>query len=124
MAKRKKKEKAEVDLLKPINIFELGGDADPCFGKQYDLSTDECKRCGDSELCAIATAQKLNGVRKKIEEHTEFKDIGNNTGDEKLKKFIKSRMTKDYKLSRIKKLAAKKLGAKPEDVKAIYKSLK
>ena len=123
MAKKKKKEKAEEpDLLKPLNIYELGGDMDPCFGKQYDLSTDECQRCGDSELCAIATSQKLNGVRAKIEENTEFKDIAG--GGDELTKFVQARMDKGLPLKRIKKIAAKKLDADPKEVKAIYKSLK
>ncbi len=120
--KNKKKKKAEEpDLLKPINIFELGGDKDPCFGKGYDLTTDECKRCGDSELCAIAMAQKLNVDRKVIESETEFKDISEDNPE--LTKFIRARIKKDYKLSKIKRLAVKKLGADPEEVKSIYKSL-
>lgn len=124
MAKKKKEKQEEPDLLKPLDIFELGGDKDPCFGKLYDLTTDECKRCGDSELCAIATAQNMKAVRGKIEKVTEFKDINNEIGDNKLRKFIERRKDKGYSLARIKKLAIKKLGADSKQIKEIYKSLK
>lgn len=122
--KKDKKKLKEPDFLKPINVFELGTDMDPCFAKGYDLTTPECQRCGDSELCAIATAQKLNGVRKQIEKEKEFKDIGNKVESKALVSFIKKRIKKEYKLSRIRKLAIKKFGATPEEIKTIYKSLK
>ena len=125
MAKKKKNKKAEeVNLLKPVNIYELGTDKDPCFGKHYDLTTDECKRCGDSELCAIATSQKLNGVREKIEKENEFKDIGNTATEDKLTRYIQKRKNKEYDLKRIIKLASKKFGADKKKIKSIYKSLK
>ena len=40
-------------VLVPTNVSEIIGTRDDCFGKEYDLSTSECKRCGDSELCAV-----------------------------------------------------------------------
>lgn len=131
MAKGKKKEKKtvkpEINFLRPIPIYELGGENDPCFGKQYDLTTDECKRCGDSELCAIASAQKLNLVRQQIELKQEFKDINNvvkTANPKELKSFITSRHKKGYTLKRITKLAIKKFKANKTEIKAIYKSIK
>ena len=52
------------DPLEPINIAELGSNSDPCFGIGYDLSTKECKLCGDSELCAFKMSQNMNITRK------------------------------------------------------------
>ena len=51
-------------VLVPTNVSEIIGTRDDCFGKEYDLSTSECKRCGDSELCAVCFAQFMK--KKKI----------------------------------------------------------
>lgn len=56
------------DPLEPINIAELGSNSDPCFGTGYDLSTKECKLCGDSELCAFKMSQNMNITRKELEQ--------------------------------------------------------
>ena len=55
-------------VLVPTNVSEIIGTRDDCFGKEYDLSTSECKRCGDSELCAVCFAQFMNKTRKQVEE--------------------------------------------------------
>lgn len=61
-----------VDLSKPI-IEVLGTEDDPCFGKH--LVTDSaCKRCGDSELCAVITAQKQAVERKKLSKENTYRD--------------------------------------------------
>lgn len=77
--KKKKKElKGELirgDIFKPIKIDDLGGDNDPCFGLHYDLSTKECKMCGDSELCCIKFAEKIGKTRKELENENEYKDL-------------------------------------------------
>ena len=65
----------KVDLMEPINIAQFGTEDDPCFGKLYNLSTPECKRCGDSELCAIVMAQNNHTKRLEIEADTRFKDL-------------------------------------------------
>ena len=46
MAKKKKDKLKEVrkeletgDILEPMDITKLGSGSDPCFGKNYDLST-------------------------------------------------------------------------------------
>ena len=44
-----KKEKKNLPVLSkqsplvPVDVTQLGGNGDPCFGKGYDLSTKECK---------------------------------------------------------------------------------
>ena len=47
----------------------MGTNGDPCFGIEYDLSTKECKLCGDSEPVSYThlDVYKRQGVhRKKI----------------------------------------------------------
>lgn len=63
------------DPLEPINIAELGSNSDPCFGIGYDLSTKECKLCGDSELCAFKMSQNMNITRKELEQKNQYKDL-------------------------------------------------
>lgn len=69
------KELAKGSLLKPIKLADLGTSSDPCFGTSYDLSTSECKLCGDSELCCLQTAAHLGKTRKELENTSNFKDI-------------------------------------------------
>lgn len=82
MAKKKKDKLKEVrkeletgDILEPIDITKLGSGNDPCFGKNYDLSTKECKMCGDSELCCIKFTALMGKTRKELEAETKFKDL-------------------------------------------------
>jgi hypothetical protein len=63
------------ELEIPFDIAKLGSKDDPCFGKHYDLNADECQRCGDIEICTIATQQNLNILRGEVEENQPFKDI-------------------------------------------------
>ena len=66
----------KVDPLQVIDITKLGiSEYDPCFGKGYNLSTKECKLCGDSELCALKMAQVLKITRKELEEKNHYKDL-------------------------------------------------
>lgn len=72
MSKRKARNKAinKVDTTKPligIDLFKLGSENDPCFGKLYDPKDDICRRCGDIEVCAIAYSQNNHKLRKKAE---------------------------------------------------------
>lgn len=82
MAKKKKDKLKEVrkeletgDIFEPIDITKLGSGNDPCFGKHYDLSTQECKMCGDSELCCIKFTALMGKTRKELEAETKFKDL-------------------------------------------------
>ena len=79
-----KKEKKNLPVLSkqsplvPVDVTQLGGNGDPCFGKGYDLSTKECKLCGDSELCCIKMSQALNVTRKELEAKNHYKDLSYN----------------------------------------------
>lgn len=66
---------SETPILKPIDIESIGSNGDPCFGEAYDLSTQECRSCGDSELCCIKFAAKLGKTRKQLESENEYKDL-------------------------------------------------
>jgi len=97
MAKKKKLTKRDKvmksldknPILKPININNLGTSDDPCFGKSYDLSTSECKLCGDSELCCIKTANFLGKTRKELEQTNNFKDLDDKIDKVGLKKYFR-----------------------------------
>jgi len=65
----------DLNTMEPIDIMELGGDNDPCFGKHHDLKAEECERCGDAELCQIAMSQNLHKKRLLIEAKSSFKDL-------------------------------------------------
>lgn len=76
MAKKNKLIKLEdTPILKPIDIDSIGSSDDPCFGKAYDLSTQECRSCGDSELCCIKFAEMMGKTRKELEEENQYKDM-------------------------------------------------
>lgn len=78
MAKQKKQKLTKLEdtpILKAIDINSIGDSDDPCFGKEYDLSTEECRSCGDSELCCIKFAALVGKTRKELEEENHYKDI-------------------------------------------------
>jgi len=65
-----------INIMEPIPFEKLGTLDDPCFGQFHDPTTDECNRCGDSEICSIVCSQKLHIKRQGIEAEQPFKDIG------------------------------------------------
>ena len=77
MAKKKQKlpDLSKQDILTPIDLSTMGTNGDPCFGKHYDLSTKECKMCGDSELCCIKFTDLMGKTRKELEADTQYKDL-------------------------------------------------
>lgn len=81
MKSEKRKPRKKIDMSK-VDIFSadvieditaFGSENDPCFGKLYDITTKECKRCGDAEFCCLATAQRNHLLRKK--QGSNFKDM-------------------------------------------------
>lgn len=81
MVKKKKKresrsvEVAKVNLLKPLDLDKLGTAEDPCFGQLFDPKAEECKICGDCEICSIIMGQKLHLQRNQLEQESKFKDL-------------------------------------------------
>lgn len=80
---------ASTPLLTTIKLDQLGSNNDPCFGTLYDLSTSECKLCGDSELCCIKTADHLGKTRKELESVETFKDLDFKYDKQGLKKYYR-----------------------------------
>lgn len=115
MVKKKVKEQKQLSVLEstpiltPINIDSIGStNNDPCFGKHYDLTTDECKLCGDSELCCIKFANSLGKTRKSLEEKNKYKDLEILVDKVAVRKTIRYLIRKgDEKSTIIQKLQAK-----------------
>ena len=129
MAKKNSREPREktkgIDLMEPINITQFGTDDDPCFGKEYNLSTPECKRCGDSELCAIVMGQNNHIKRKTIEDNNRFKDLEIvNKTNTALEEWVKSKMEEGLKRSEIITKAKNTYGSSREEIKSIYAKFK
>lgn len=128
MAKKPKQKDlvlSDTDILSPITHIEsLGSDKDPCFGKLYDLTTTECKMCGDSELCAICFAQKMNKTRSEIEEESRFKDLEKLIDIKGVKKYMRMLIRKETSRKEIISKSMEKFELTKKDARSIYRSLK
>lgn len=131
MAKEKKTKKKDLmpdlqktPILQPISIDLIGSNGDPCFGKMYDLTTDECKMCGDSELCCIKFAAEMGKTRKELEQENEYKDLEILVDIPAVKKTIRAlkRKGEDGKTIRAKLQA--KYGVSLDEAKQLYKKYK
>ena len=114
----------KVDPLQPIDVTKLGSNGDPCFGKGYDLSTKECKLCGDSELCCIKMSQALNVTRKELEAKNHYKDLDNLEDVNGIKKYIRGLKRKGSTRKEIVEKASIKFEVPKKDIRLIYKSMK
>lgn len=111
-------------ILKPLSIEAIGSNGDPCFGLSYDLTTEECKMCGDSELCCIKFAAKMGTTRKEIESESQFKDLESLIDAKALKKTIRALKRKgEDRKTILDKLQAKYQLTK-EEAKVLYKKYK
>lgn len=129
--KRKPREATEVDFSEPIDITKIGSTDDPCFGKLYDLSTEECRRCGDSELCALVFAQtKLKRQRAEMEKKNRYKDLELEAGlqkppvNETLLKWLEVKKREGYSRGEVIKIAKKTFGTPREEIKALWNKIK
>lgn len=112
------------DPLEPIDITTLGSNGDPCFGKGYDLSTKECKICGDAELCAFKMSQELNITRKELDNKKHFKDLDILEDVEAIKKFMRKLKRKGETRKDIVRMASEKFEVPSRDLRALYKEIK
>ena len=124
-----KKEKMLPDLTKqdplvPIDITRLGTNGDPCFGKEYNLATKECKMCGDSELCAFKMSQVLKITRKELEEKNHYKDLDTLEDVEGIKKYMRSLKRKGLTRKEIVSKCNTKFEVPKKDLRIIFKQLK
>jgi len=62
-------------LLRPFDVTKFGSDDDPCFGKLYSLTAEECMVCGDHEICAIVFANSAHGKRITEEKKNQNLDL-------------------------------------------------
>ena len=129
MAKQKTRGKQLPDLSKqdpliPIDLASIGASNDPCFGKGYDLSTRECKQCGDSELCALKMSQVLGKTRKELEKENKYKDLDVLEDVDGIKKFMRRLKRKGEKRRAIVLQAAEKFEVPTTMLRKIYKELK
>ena len=112
------------DPLVPFKIEDIGTNGDPCFAKGYDLSTKECKLCGDSELCAFKMSQDLNITRKQLEEKNSYKDLDVLEDTTGIKKYIRSLKRKGKSRKEIIDLATNKFEVPRKRIRQIYLELK
>lgn len=123
MAKKRKARKDKVKSvnmlkpLEPIDIMALGTDDDPCFGKHFDMTEDECKRCGDCNLCQIVTNQKTIKLRGKVESENRFKDL--ELDDAKALELVKKLRKKDTDDKTIIKKLMRRFGFDDKKAKAL-----
>ena len=115
----------KVDPLQVVDITKLGiSEYDPCFGKGYNLSTKECKLCGDSELCALKMAQVLKITRKELEEKNHYKDLDTLEDVEGIKKYMRSLKRKGLTRKEIVSKCNTKFEVPKKDLRTIFKQLK
>lgn len=109
------------DPLEPINIAELGSNGDPCFGIGYDLSTKECKLCGDSELCAFKMSQNMNITRKELEQKNQYKDLDVLEDTVGIKKYIRGLIRKGKDRKEIISKTVEKFEVPKKRIRELYK---
>ena len=109
------------DPLEPINIAELGSNLDPCFGIGYDLSTKECKLCGDSELCAFKMSQNMNITRKELEQKNQYKDLDVLEDTVGIKKYIRGLIRKGKERKEIITKTVEKFEVPRKRIRELYK---
>ncbi len=130
MAKDKKKKKRDLpdiskaDPLVPIDIDSIGSNGDPCFGKGYDLTTNECKMCGDSELCCIKFAAALGKTRKELEKENDYKDLETLVDIPAVKKTIRALKRKGEDRKTIRQKLQAKYHLSESEAKELYRKYK
>ena len=110
------------DPLEPINIAELGSNSDPCFG--IDLSTKECKLCGDSELCAFKMSQNMNITRKELEQKNQYKDLDVLEDTVGIKKYIRGLIRKGKERKEVITKTIEKFEVPRKRIRELYKECK
>lgn len=130
MADKKKKSKKQLpdlskqDILTPIELDSIGTNGDPCFGKSYNLSSKECKICGDSELCCIKFAAAMGKTRKQLELENDYKDLETLVDVQAVKKTIRNLKRNGAKKKEILEKVKRKYEISLDQARAIYKEIK
>ena len=119
-----RKELVSKDPLIPIDIDSIGASSDPCFGKGYDLTTNECKMCGDSELCCIKFAAALGKTRKELEKENDYKDLETLVDIPAVKKTIRALKRKGEDRKTIRQKLQAKYHLSESEAKELYRKYK
>lgn len=125
MAKKKQQlpDLTKQEVLTPIDVSTLGSNGDPCFGIGYDLSTKECKLCGDSELCAFKMSQNLNITRKELDKKNQYKDLDVLEDTVGIKKYIRSLIRKGKEKKDIILSATEKFEVPRKRIRELYREI-
>lgn len=128
MKKGKNKKSTLPDLSKqsilvPIDLESIGTNNDPCFGKAYDLTTKECKICGDSELCCIKFAALMGKTRKELESENAYKDLETLVDIQAVKKTIRNCKRNGEEKKVILEKIERKYEISHQQARAIYKEV-
>ena len=126
MAKNKKNNLPDIrkqDPLVPIDVTNLGNGND-CFGQAYDLSTKECKLCGDSELCALKMSQNLNITRQELNDKNHYKDLEILEDIDAIKKYMRRLKRDGDSRKDIITKASEKFEVPTKDLRKIYRDIK
>lgn len=108
---KERKNLSDEQMLQPLDITKFGGPDDPCFGKHHDLKSEDCRACGDSELCAIALSHKGLAMRQKLEMKQSFKDMEDTEIDlkeKRVRKYIAKKLGEGLPLKKVLKRASKR----------------
>lgn len=131
MAKKKKQQEEKLPAVtqkefpKVIDVESIGNPSgDPCFGTKYDLTTDECKMCGDSELCCIKFAALMGKTRKELEKENNYKDLEILVDIPAVKKTIRQLKKKGEDRVTIRQKLQAKYGVTEQEAKQLYKQYK
>lgn len=131
MAKKKKQQEEKLPAVtqkefpKVIDVESIGNPSgDPCFGTKYDLTTDECKMCGDSELCCIKFAAMMGKTRKELEKENNYKDLEILVDIPAVKKTIRQLKKKGDDRVTIRQKLQAKYGVTEQEAKQLYKQYK
>lgn len=101
--RNKKSEKTfEADLRYPINIEKSQLQAGDCFGKEWDMSSEECPICADRDICGIVFKDLVDKKAKEIEKGTGSKFLDTQdfdaVSDDVLSNFVESGVTTSKEL--------------------------
>lgn len=99
----------------------MGTNGDVCFGIGYDLSTKECKLCGDSELCAFKMSQNLNITRKELEQKNQYKDLDVLEDTVGIKKYIRGLIRKGKDKKEVITKTVEKFEVPRKRIRELYK---
>lgn len=123
MAKKQKlPDLSKVDPLEVLDLSSIGTDQD-CFGHGYDLSTKECRMCGDSELCCIRQAQLLGKTRKQLESENNYKDLDTLEDVAGIKKYMRTLKRKGNKRKEIISKTSEKYEVPTKILREIYREI-